>query len=297
MASRRRLTPYLLLPVLVLGTGLGIGFGLSGAPSAGPRPAAAKTPTLHSGVASGPKSDEATPTKAAHSVVVPEVIGELPAQAESSLSEAGLQPSFTPESSQTVPLSIVLAESPAAGRTVPQGSTVTVTQSSGAPISGSAAPSYPPTPSPILTTALCQPPELAAASVSYDNGGTVLSLVFFLANIGGAPCSVPAVASVAFRTSTGNAFGAPNPQSDPPLPSGFFELQAQSANRVSLITEIDNWCGTPTPPTTADITLSGAGTVAVPVNPRFIGRGIACDNASYPPGFASPVQVNLLTNS
>lgn len=226
------------------------------------------------------------------------VVGESPAQAEATLSAIKLQASFVPDSSPSVPLSIVMAESPRADSRVAQGSVVTLTQSSGPPITGvqGSPPGYLPAPSPVSTTALCEPSELAAAAVSYDYGGTVLSLVFFVADVATVPCSIPAVASVALLTNTGDVFGIYSPQGPSPMP-GFFELLPQPSNRATIISGIDNWCGTPTPPTTAEITLSGVGTVEVPLDRKINGRSIVCYNTSTAPGVQSPVQVDLVVNS
>jgi hypothetical protein len=188
-----------------------------------------------------------------------------------------------------------MAQSPEADSKVADGSSVTLTQSAGPQAVVNI--DLLPTPASVPVTALCQPSELAAAAVSYDYGGTVLSLVFFVADVGTLPCSIPAVANVALLTSTGDMFGSYPPPEPPALLSGFLELLPQPSNRATIISVIDNWCGHPTPPTTADITLSGVGTVATPLNRAFTSQGIACNDASSPPGVQSPVQVDLVPTS
>jgi hypothetical protein len=142
---------------------------------------------------------------------------------------------------------------------------------------------------------LCQPGDLAAVAVSYDYAGTVLSLPFWIGDVGMPPCSVPAVASVTLLTSAGAVFGVYPPQGGTQLTPGFFELLPQTGNRAVVITAISNWCGAPTPPTSAEITMSGVGTVEVPLDPSAMGRGIACFNSLSPPGVLSPVQVGLVS--
>jgi hypothetical protein len=293
--------PFALLGVLILGIGLGIGLGLSEAPSTGRTAATGHVvaqphnATVRCKVARGSPGPPCVGVT--RTVTVPIVVGKTPAQAETTLSAAGLETSFIPRSSQMVPLSIVMAQSPVADSRVADGSSVTLTQSAGPPSGVNIAPLPMPMPTTVPATAPCQPNELAAAAVSYDYGGTVLSLVFFVDDVGTTPCSIPAVASVALFTNTGDVFGTYGSPGTPALMPGFFELLPQPSNRATIISGIDNWCGQPTPPTTADITLSGVGTVAAPLNPRGIGRGIVCYDTSSPPGVQSPVQVDLVPNS
>ena len=293
MKARARLTPYVLLGVLTLGTGLGIGLGLSEAPSRAfvmplPRGIVRNTsPTL-------PMATTTTtvPPSAASTVAVPDAIGETPSQAGATLSAAGLQASFIRGSvSKTIPLGYVVIESPAAGGRTSEGSTVILTQSWGPPLPPSNT-NYAPTPTSSLATALCHPSELVAVSVGDDAGGTVLSLPFWIADVGVSPCSVPAVASMTLLTRAGAVFGVYGPPGGSQLTPGFFELQPQTANRADVITAISNWCGAPTPPSSAEITMAGVGTIEVPMAAN--GQGIHCDNSLSPPGVLSPVQVGLV---
>ena len=119
------------------------------------------------------------------------------------------------------------------------------------------------------------------------------SLPFWIADVGVSPCSVPAVASVVLLTSTGDVFGVYRPPAGS-LSGGYFELQLQTANRIEIVTDISNWCGTPTSPTSAAITMAGVGTLEVPISVGN-GQGIACANALFPPGVVSPVQVVLVS--
>jgi hypothetical protein len=291
--SIRRLTPYLLLTVLVLGTGLGIGLGLSEAPSQSvvmslPRSTEGTTPAI----LPLPTTTTTVPPLAALTVAVPNVVGEAPSQAGATLSAAGLQASFIPGSvSQKIPLGYVVIESPPGGGRTSEGSTVILTQSWGPPLPPPTT-NYAPTPTSSLATALCQPSELAAVSLGNDHGGRVDSLPFWIADVGVSPCSVPAVASVVLLTSTGDVFGVYRP--DGSLSVGYFELHLQTANRIEIVTAISNWCGTPTPPTSAAITMAGVGTLEVPISVGN-GQGIACANALFPPGVVSPVQVVLVS--
>jgi hypothetical protein len=287
--------PYVLLTVLMLGTGLGIGLGLSEAPSQ-----SFEVP-IQRGIVRNttPTLPLATPTTtvpplAALTVAVPDVVGEAPSQAAATMSAAGLQASFIAGSvSQTIPLGYVVIESPSGGGRASEGSTVTLTQSWGPPLPPPTT-NYAPTPTSSLATAFCQPSELAAVSVGNDHGGTVDSLPFWIADVGVSPCSVPAVASVVLLTSTGGVFGVYVPPGGSQLTPGFFELQPQTANRADIVTSISNWCGAPTPPTSAEITMAGVGTVEVPIAVGN-GQGIACANALFPPGVVSPVQVGLVS--
>jgi hypothetical protein len=230
-------------------------------------------------------------------ITVPKVVGESLVQADATMAASGLQVADVITGfSQTVPLNLVMAQSPASGNTVAEGSTVTLAESLGPqPIVGSTGPAVMPTPMP--ATALCQPSELTVKAVGYDHGGSVLSLVLVATDVGESPCSVPAIASVALLTSDGAPFGIVGPGYGPPLISGFFELEAGAANGAAAITVISNWCGEPTPPTTAEVTFASIGAFGAPLDTKAIVPGIMCENASYPPGVLSPVQVALAPNS
>jgi PASTA domain len=302
-----RLVPSLLLAVPVLGSGLGIGLGLSEAPSAQPTPLAEDSVTTTTTASRPDTTTFSAPTKTPipGPTTVPDVIGDTAAQAVAQFANAGLASEFIPMTSQSVPLGVVVAQTPGPGTAVPQGSVVSIYQSSGPAlvIDPNESPASPSPPTAMATTALCQLGDLSAAAVSYDVGGTVLSLVFFIDNVGSAPCSIPAEASVRLLSAAGANFGTLS-AGGPSLLPGFFVLQPSSGDlpdewwsadggHATVITVISNWCGQPVAPISANIGLDGIGILTVRLDPSAIGEGIACEQATDSPGVISPVQVDI----
>jgi serine/threonine-protein kinase len=121
-------------------------------------------------------------------VTVPGVIGQPVAQAEGTLSQAGLDVVVTERASQTVPAGTTLLQSPAMGTRVPRGTTVKLTISSG---SAAAKPAAAPVPMP---TCVAQAPGIAAPSaVPTAAPGTAVASP--LPSVpGGGPSAVPTAA-------------------------------------------------------------------------------------------------------
>jgi hypothetical protein len=112
--GRSRPTPYLLLAVLMLGTALGLGLGLTEAPSA-----STHQTNRPNGVATPHKSPSAAPL-----VAVPDVLGLSLAVAEGTLSAAGFEFIVT-----NIPGSVVVTEEPVAGSLLAKGSVVSLSMS------------------------------------------------------------------------------------------------------------------------------------------------------------------------
>ncbi len=270
--------PYLLIAVLVLGSGFGIVLGLAESPRV-----------------------EAQPPLPGNPLAVPTVVGDTAAAAESAIENAGLIPKVVPMPSSAVPLGRIVQEEPTPGTTVAHGSAITLYQSSGFPLPNDEPAFNAPQPTTRAATPLCQLAELNAAAVSYDVGGTVLSPVFFIDNTGTTPCAIPAEVDVTFLTANGSPFGSSEPPGEG-LQPGFFVLQSSAGvspdrwwspdgGHATVISSIGNWCGRPYPPTSAELELSGIGTVAVPVS--VIDEGIECYNAALPPDVVSPDEVAI----
>jgi hypothetical protein len=115
----RRLTPYLLIAVFMLSTGLGIGLGLSG-PSSHP------LATVEQGQPHRIATEPIRPP-----IEVPNLLGLTDQAAATVVFLADLRPISTAEASSTVPASIVIAQAPVPGTELAAGSRVLITMSGG----------------------------------------------------------------------------------------------------------------------------------------------------------------------
>jgi len=125
---RIRFTPYALLGILILGTGLGMGLGLLYAPGGAPSSPAA-TPIGTSTITCKEIIEDHLPRPRScpgttETVVIPNVVGESVAQAEASISQIGLHFTARQDPSQSVAPGLITFQSPSSGSAVAEGSTV-----------------------------------------------------------------------------------------------------------------------------------------------------------------------------
>ena len=99
-----------------------------------------------------PRGTTVTVTYAQGPEQVPDVVGMQQAEAEKAIRDAGFQPDVVESSNTTEPKGTVIQQSPKAGQTADQGSTVTILVSSYEPPTTSPSPTPSPTTSPTLPT-------------------------------------------------------------------------------------------------------------------------------------------------